>query len=260
MSIPNEDKNSLGRFPDPGQPVDPAEDGPPGPFRPKEESPEYARDEEITLRNVLRRDSPEDIFVEQQDTNKRKTALVLEVPSAFETTQSALDWVKAIKALEVQALSDGELSKTEGEISSLPYDPWKTLPCLIVRAPALEESSQPSRQEEERIRNSLAEAGAIVFERTSEETGGCPTPDDLRRTLSESLRLKAIPTNRQIAADELIASFFRELQPSSKIDKAYGRFPSHIEMLDKDALEHGVEKAFKEYDDYEMNPWWTLDY
>ena len=261
-------KIGLGQFPDPGQPVDPAEDGPLGPLWPEEEreeeeeeeSLEHARDENITLRLVLGQDSPEDIFGEQQDKNKRKTALVLEVPADFESTQSALDWVKAIKALELEALRSGELVRTEGEASSVSYDPWKTLPCLIVHAPALDKSPWSSRQEEERIRDSLAKEGAIVLERNSQKTGGGPRLDELRRMLGKSLQLGSIPENGQMAADDLIASFFRELRPSSKIDKAYGRFPTHIEPLDKNALQQEVEKGFKEYNDYERNPWWTLEY
>jgi hypothetical protein len=213
------------------------------------ESLEQASDEGITLRLVLGKESPEEVFEEQQDKNKRKTAIVLEVPSAFQSTQSALDWVKAIKALELEASGGAE-----------PYDPWKTLPCLIVHAPALDTSTQSSRLKEEAIRNRLADEGAIVFEQTSPETGGCLDVDQLRKMVDKSPQLESIPLTGHMAADDLNASFFRELRPSSKIDKAYGRFPTHIEPLDKKALESEVEKGFKDYGDTKSNPWWTLDY
>jgi len=226
----------------------------------EEEGLEPASDEDITLRPVLGGESAEEVFQEQQDKEKRKSALVIEVPSAFESTQTALEWVKAIKALEQTAYGK-KVSRGRPQPTSVSYDPWKSVPCLVVLALPLEEIPQTSRREEEQVRGNLAEEGAIVFERASPEAGGCLKLEALRDTISTSLKLKLLPQNGQTAAaDDPAEFFFRELNPTSRIDNAYGRFPTHIEPLDQSSLQKKVEKGFKEYDDCEMNPWWTLDY
>ncbi len=141
-------------------------------------------DEDSTIRLVSRNDSAGDVFKEQQDSTKRKLALVLEVPHGFGSTQDALEWVKEIKKLEQEAYKKA-ISKEKQPSVCVCYDYWKTLPCLLVLAPDLKEISDLSRRkEEEKVRANLAEEGAIVFERTDKEGGGSHDIDDFRKTIN----------------------------------------------------------------------------
>ncbi len=223
---------------------------------------EAARQEEITFRSVSSGDSAVDICREQANETSRTDALVLEVPSSFARTRDALEWIKEAKALEREAYGESVVERGPWQPSSVAYDSGKTLPCLVVLAPALEEIEElGTRREEEKVRMDLAEEGAVVFERVPPEAGGCLNLDDLREAMRPMLQCdKAHHGQAPALADESAGAFFQSLLPVPTGSEAYRRFPTHVEPLDEGSLQHAVEEAFEVYQDRETTPWWRLDY
>ena len=219
---------------------------------------EAARQDDITLRPISSGETASSVFREQEN-GSRLDALVLEVPSPFVTTREALEWVKQAKALEQESYGASVSEGGSCQPSSVAYDPGKSLPCLVVLAPALAEIEDPcSRREEEKVRVNLAEEGAIVFDRGSPEVGGCQGLDDLREAMRPMLQCEE-PCGRAPAGDPAMA-FFQALSPAPPGSEAYGRFPTHIDPLEGASLQEAVEKAFKEFGDRDNTPWWDLDY
>ena len=209
-----------------------------------------ASDQELVLKFI----SPggihtaEAIYQEQQ-AEGRAHALVLH--PARDHLESALDLVRQIKTLEREALSD---------VSQAGWDPRKTLPCLIVMTDPLEDYGD-RRLLEERLRDELAEEGAIVIETRSLQ-GDFESDEARRELLRPALAAFAQSLGQGDAgpkpSDLRSAAFFQDLPEPTPGTEAYGRSPAHVEPPgDTAELEERLRRGFEQYRNAN---WWDLEY